>query len=184
MQNLFRHTKIITSANHLRYTKFWFLHNTKCKGVLMIFLHHSSLLKKTKPVSSLLSKTLQRDQQKQRVCSSERPNEFFCQIIIFINISSTPSRIHWWNAKPIILLFCCCPRSTNRRSYILCHTLLCHTPLFCLFCQKIAPTFCVIHEVTYSVIHFFTVIFCVIHQPNSHIFCHTSWCYCIAYRCH
>ena len=36
----------------------------------------------------------------------------------------------------------------------MCHTLLCHTPFFCLFWQKIAATFCVIHEVTYSVIHF------------------------------
>ena len=55
---------------------------------------------------------------------------------------------------------------------------------YTLFCKKIVPIFCVIHEVTYSVIHFFTVIFCVIHQPNSHIFCHTSWCYCRAYRGH
>ena len=53
----------------------------------------------------------------------------------------------------------------SRGSYILCHTLLCHTPFFCLFCQKIAPMFCVIHEVTYCVIHFFTITF-LCHTPT------------------
>ena len=43
----------------------------------MIFLHHSSLLKKHKAGFFASLQTLQRDQQKQRVCSSERPNEFF-----------------------------------------------------------------------------------------------------------
>ena len=56
----------------------------------MIFLHHSSLLKKHKAGFFASLQTLQRDQQKQRVCSSERPNEFFAKLLF----SSTSPLLH------------------------------------------------------------------------------------------
>ena len=52
----------------------------------MIFLHHSSLLKKHKAGFFASLQTLQRDQ----LCSSERPNEFFAKLLF----SSTSPLLH------------------------------------------------------------------------------------------